>query len=165
MVRCEGEEGRGLVYIWDGEEVVVVDFESVVPGGRVLGRTVGRWLGGNTNTYNNDKWNGYGSRDGNGDGNERGSKTPSIFFSDTQDYILASLSTNPSSPLPWASSSDRAVDIYGQREESPLNLVAADEKRVWRKVDVMEDEGRGDGRLSGGSEEVDDTFRFKRFVS
>ena len=44
-----------------------------------------------------------------------------------------------------------------------MNLVPADEKRPYTRVDaLMEDDGVT--RLSGGSDEVDDTFRFRKFV-
>jgi hypothetical protein len=140
LIRCEGDESRGLVHLWDPtwDTPKIIDFAKELPGGKVLGKTVGRWL--------NVK-----------------SLTPTVFFSDTQDCILASISGPEDSPLPWQDAEARALDIYGQREESPLNLVAADEKRVYTRVDgLVGDDGMT--RLSGGSDEVDDTFRFRKFV-
>jgi len=109
----------------------------------VLGRTVGRWL--NTKTA-----------------------TPTIFFSDSQDCLLASVSGPEDSPVPWQDAEARGVDIYGQTEESPLNLVPADEKRGFSRVsDLMMDDSSN--RLSGGSggsdELAEDTFFFRRFES
>lgn len=139
LVRCEGEESRGLVHAWDPswESPKIIDFVSQIPGGKVIGKTVGRWL----NT-------------------ESGS--PAIFFSDSQDCILVTISDDEGE-LPWQDAEARGFDIYGQQEESPLNLVAADEKKLYRRVDMlMEDDGMT--RMSGGSSEVDDTFRFRKFV-
>ena len=139
LVRCEGEESRGLIHLWDPswESPKIIDFAAQIPGVKVIGKTVGRWL----NTE---------------------SGPPAIFFSDSQDCILASISED-GEPLPWQDAESRGFDIYGQQEESPLNLVAGDEKRPYGRVDgLMEDEGGT--RMSGGSSEVDDTFRFRKFV-
>jgi hypothetical protein len=138
LIRCEGEESRGLVHLWDPswEAPKIIDFASQIPDGKVIGKTVGRWL----NTE---------------------SGAPAIFFSDSQDCVLASISDEED--LPWQDAESRAFDIYGQREESPLSLVPADEKRPYGRVDMlMEDDGIT--RMSGGSSEVDDTFRFRKFV-
>jgi hypothetical protein len=142
LIRCEGEESRGLVHIWDPswDSPKIIDFASQIPGGKVIGKTVGRWL----NAL---------------------SSAPAIFFSDTQDCILASVSGPDDSPaLPWQDAETRGFDIYGQQEESPLNLVAADEKKPYMKVSDVLMEEDGMTRMSGGSEEVDDTFRFRKFV-
>ena len=125
--------------MWDPswESPKIFDFATQIPGGKVLGKTVGRWL----NTH---------------------SSPPAIFFSDSQDCILAS-TADDEEPLPWQDAETRGFDIYGQLEESPLNLVAVDEKRVYRAVDtLMEDEGIT--RTSRGSSEVDDTFRYRKFI-
>ena len=139
MVRCEGEESRSLVHVWDSSwgSPKVIDFASQFPGGNVIRKTVGRWLS-----------------------TELGPSA--IFFSDSQDCILASIS-DAGEDLPWQDAEARGFDIYGQREESPLSLVAADEKGPYGRVDMlMEDDGVT--RASGGSSEVDDTFRFRKFV-
>jgi hypothetical protein len=67
--------------------------------------------------------------------------------------------------LPWQDAKVREFDIYGQREESPLSLVAADEKlqQPYGRVDMLTEDD-GVTRMSGGSSEVDDTFRFRKFV-
>jgi hypothetical protein len=139
LIRCEGEESRGLVHVWDPswKSPKIIDFASQIPGGKVIGKTVGRWL----NTA---------------------SGAPAIFFSDSQDCVLASIS-DEGEDLPWQDAEARGFDTYIQREESPLSLVAADEKRPYGRVDMlMEDDGVT--RMSGGSSEVDDTFRFRKFV-
>ena len=141
LIRCEGDESRGVVHMWDPswEAPRIVDFASQIPGGKVIGKTVERWL------------------------NNTGSASPAIFFSDSQDCILASLS-EPGEDLPWQDAEARGFDIYGQQEESPLSLVAAgDEKRAYGKVEMLMGEA-GVTRMSGGSSEVDDTFRFRKFV-
>lgn len=138
LVRCEGEGSRGLVHIWDPSwrSPKIIDFVSQIPGGKVIGKTVGRWL-------------------------NVESGAPAIFFSDSQDCILASTADDEEA-LPWQDAEARGFDIYGQQEESPLSLVAADEKRPYGRIGTLvEDEGMT--RMSGGSE-VDDTFRFRKFV-
>jgi hypothetical protein len=136
MIRCEGEESRGLVHLWDPswESPKIINFGAQKSGGKVIGKTIVRWL--NVN-----------------------SPTPAIFFSDSQEGILASIA-GPEDEVPWQDAEVRGFDIYGQREESPLNLVPADEKRSYR--DYLEDDGVTG--MSGGSDEVEDTFRFRKFV-
>jgi len=137
MVRCEGEEGRGLVHVWDPswEAPRIIDFAAQIPGGKVIGKTIVRWLK---------------------------AESLAIFFSDSQECMLASFA-GPDDDVPWQDAELRGIDIYGQREESPLNLVPADEKRPYgRVVDVYDDGVTG---MSGGSDEVDDTFQFRKFVA
>ena len=143
MVRCEGEESRGLVHLWDPswEGPKIIDFAAQLAGGKVIGKTIVRWLNAEC-------------------------PSPAIFFTDSQDCILASVST-PDSPtdLPWQDAEVRSFDIYGQQEESPLALVPADEKRSYGRItmdELMENDGMT--RMSGGSDEVEDTFRFRKFV-
>lgn len=137
LVRCEGEESRGLVHMWDPtwESPKIIDFATQLPGGKLLGKTVGRWL-------------------------NVESATPTIFFTDAQDCILASVSGPDDSPVPWQESESRAYDIYGMLEESPLNLVPVDEKRPYSRVDSLMD----DDSITRSSDEVDDTFSFRKFV-
>ncbi|TVY45803.1 WD repeat-containing protein [Lachnellula occidentalis] len=141
MIRCEGEKTRGLVHLWDPswEKPKVVDFASEIPGGKVIGKTIVRWL-------NVD------------------SEHAAMLFSDTQDCMLASVSETDDGDVPWQDAGTRGFDIYGQREESPLNLVRADEKRRRGKTieSLMEEEEITS--MSGGSDEVDDTFQFRKFV-
>ncbi|KAE8446705.1 hypothetical protein EG329_011749 [Mollisiaceae sp. DMI_Dod_QoI] len=142
MIRCEGDEARGLVHLWDPswDRPQIMDFAKQIPGGKILGKTISRWL--NVNSPN-----------------------PAIFFSDSQDCILSSLSEGD---LPWQDAEIRAFDIYGQREESPLQLVPANQKHTNGKVtiaDLIDDEDEDGGmRMSGGSDDVDDTFQFRKFV-
>ena len=64
--------------------------------------------------------------------------------------------------MPWQDAEVRGFDIYGQQEESPLNLVPADEKRLYSRVDELMDDGMSG--MSGDTDEVEDTFRFRKFV-
>jgi hypothetical protein len=144
MVRCEGDDCTGLVHFWEPtwDNPKIVDFGAQVPGGKIIGKSIGRWLGGST--------------------------SPCVFFSDTQDCMLAVLSDDfEEEILPWQDAIARGLDIYGQREESPLNLVAADEReKTYDHVTVkglLDDDDTTSG-MSAGSEEIDDTFQFKRFV-
>ena len=68
--------------------------------------------------------------------------------------------------MPWQETAAKGVDIYGQREESPLELVRADESKFYNKVaiDAMMNGNPTMTGMTGGSDEVDDTFRFKKFV-
>jgi hypothetical protein len=140
LIRCEGDENRGLIHLWDPswETPKIIDFTSQIPGGELLGKTVGRWL-------------------------STESTPPAIFFSDTQDCMLASISESGDGELPWEYSEPRAFDIYGQREESPLNLVPADGKRNGKAAfGPLKDDDIAAGM--SGSDEVEDTFRFRKFV-
>ena len=75
---------------------------------------------------------------------------------------MASISEPDDSPVPWQEAETRGVDIYGRREESPLNLVAADEKRSFSRVSEVVDDDSITG-LSGGSDDlVEDTFFFRK---
>jgi hypothetical protein len=143
MIRCEGEESKGLAHLWepswDGPRIV--DFGSQVPEGKIIGKSIARWL-------------------------NCSQSVPAIFFSDSQDCILASVSESEEDDLLWQDAGARGFDIYGQREESPLNLVAADEKTTYAKAHIeafMNEEPTITG-MTSGTDEVDDTFRFKKFV-
>jgi WD40 repeat protein len=137
LIRCEGEDSKGLVHLWEPswETPKILDFGTQLPEGKILGKAVARWL--NVN-----------------------SATPCVFFSDTQDCILASLAESDEDDVPWQESTARGVDIYGQREESPLDLVPANETRMFSKA-LQEPTITA---MSGFSDEVDDTFQFKKFV-
>lgn len=139
LIRCEGEESKGLVHLWDPswETPKIIDYASQIPGGKILGKTVGRWL-------------------------STECAAPAIFFSDAQDCMLTSISELDDGDLPWEYAEPRAFDIYGQQEESPLNLVPAGEKRLNGSA-VLSAVADGDITMSG-SDELDDTFRFRKFV-
>ncbi|KAH9213154.1 hypothetical protein DL95DRAFT_447206 [Leptodontidium sp. 2 PMI_412] len=140
MVRCEGDESRGLVHIWEPswDRPRILDFQVQIPGGKLLGKTICRWL-------NSD------------------ASSPAIFFSDSQDCMLASISETDDEDLPWQEAELEGSEAYGRREESPLNLIPAKEKKSRVTIeDLMEDEGITG--MSGGSDEMEDTFRFRKFV-
>lgn len=143
LIRCEGDESRSLVHLWDPSwpSPKVIDFAQQMVGGKVIGKTIARWL-------------------------NVESSSPSLYFSDSQDCILASLVDDTSEgendvTLPWVDAAVREFDIYGQQEESPLSLVPANERYGRIRMDEMDE---GSTRMSGGSEDVDDTFRFKKFI-
>ncbi|KAM3074768.1 hypothetical protein ACMFMG_008185 [Clarireedia jacksonii] len=141
MIRCEGEENKGRAHLWDPswEMPKIINFGTQVPEGKIIGKSIIRWL-------NIDHI------------------FPSLFFSDSQDYMLASLSRpEDTASLPWSDAEARGIDIYGQPDESPLNLVDPVEKRHFRrvKVDPLPDDGDSYMNISEGSEqELDDTFHF-----
>ena len=138
MIRCEGDESRGLVQLWDPswDAPKIIDFGTQLPDGKIIRKAVVRWLNVDTTS-------------------------PAIFFSDAHDCILGSLVSEEGDTVPWEDAEALGVDIYGQREESPLNLVPADEKRMI--ASTIEEEPNWT-KLSGDSDFVDDTFRFKKFV-
>jgi hypothetical protein len=143
MIRCEGEESKGIVQLWEPswDTPKILDFGSQLPDGKIIGKAIARWL-------NVD------------------STIPAVFFSDTQDCILASFLESEDEELPWQEAVARGLDIYGEREESPLNLVPANEKRPYRRDNIealMKDEPTITS-MSEYSDEVDDTFRFKKFM-
>lgn len=146
MLRCEGEETRALSHLWEPswETPRIIDFATQLPGGKLIGKSIVRWL-------NVD------------------APDPVVFFSDSQDCLLTSTSQDTNDDLPWEEVSAKAVDIYGEREESPLNLVKADEKRPFRRVTVALADTEADDSIlemcpSEESEGLDDTFQFKKFV-
>jgi hypothetical protein len=141
MIRCEGDENRGLVHIWEPswETPKVLDFNTQIPGGKVLGKTVVRWL-------NIDY------------------PHPVLFFSDSQDCMLASLSRPEDGDLPWDVSQPE-YDIYDQREESPLNLVPSNRIQQHKRSSIDEMTDNSFTSMSGGSEEMEDTFQFRKFVA
>lgn len=140
MIRCEGDENKGRAHLWDPSWEIpkIINFAMQLPQDKIIGKSIVRWL-------------------------DVESIFPSIFFSDSQDCILASLS-NPEATdnVPWHESEAMEVNIYGERAESPLNLVQAEEKRPFRRVksDALSADENSFVNVSEGSEELDDTFHF-----
>lgn len=141
MIRCEGDEARGLVHIWKPSwtQPRIIDFAAEIPGGKILGRSICRWL--NVNAPN-----------------------PAIFFSDSQDCLLTYIPQSDDEEVPWCEAeSQGSSGLHGSPEESPLHLLTSESKRGLVTIDdPFEDEG--DTEMSGGSDEVEDTFRFRKFV-
>ncbi|KAF7934306.1 uncharacterized protein EAE97_008666 [Botrytis byssoidea] len=142
MVRCEGEDNKGRIQLWDPswEAPRIVNFGMQMSEGKIIGKSIIKWL-------------------------NVASVSPSIFFSDSQDCILLSLSKlEDTEMVPWHESEARGVDIYGQTQESPLNLVEGDGKRHFKRVNA-DDTADNDNTymdMSDGSEELDDTFYFRK---
>jgi hypothetical protein len=109
-------------------------------GGKVLGKTMARWL-------------------------NVASRSPAIFFTDVQDCVLASLADEDAEVdkevvLPWAETSLSESNVYGQREESPLELVPAG---AYAST-FMTESNTESLQLSDDSHgDVDDTFSFRKF--
>jgi len=133
LVRCEGEQYNGVVFVWDplSEGPQSVDFSQHLPA-KVVGKSRALWLGRDT------------------------SSSPSLFLSDAQNYVLASLIELDQGSPPWGDDYG-ATGLTGDaratmREESPLELVPATEN--------------GTGGFSVGHDEDDseleDTFIHKR---
>lgn len=138
MIRCEGDESKGLAHLWEPswDSPKIVDFGLRVAGGKIIGKSIVRWL-------------------------SSSSTIPALFFSDTQDCILASFAENAEDELPWQAAVAKGVDIYGQPENSTLNLLGADEKANEHvNVESLLDNDAST-KLSGGSQDPDDTFNFK----
>ncbi|KAF7879267.1 hypothetical protein EAF04_000464 [Stromatinia cepivora] len=142
MIRCDGEENGGRVQLWDPswDTPRIITFGMRLPEGRIIGKSIIRWL----NVV---------------------SAFPSIFFSDSQDCILMSLSKPEDTGMaPWHDSKAGEVDIYGQTKESPLNLGGVEGKRPFRRAnaDSIADKDNSYTDMSEGSEELDDTFQFRK---
>ncbi|KAI9646200.1 hypothetical protein NHQ30_005640 [Ciborinia camelliae] len=142
MIRCDGEENKGRVQLWDPswEAPRIINIGMQLPEGKIIGKSIIRWL-------------------------NVASAFPSIFFSDSQDCILMSLSKpEDTEKVPWHNSEAREVDIYGQTEESPLNLVGVEGNSPFRHVNVdpVTDNDDSYMNMSEGSEELDDTFHFRK---
>ncbi|KAK3333181.1 WD40-repeat-containing domain protein [Cercophora scortea] len=130
LIRCEGDQYSGLVFVWDplSEGPQLVDFTQRLPDKRVAGKWRASWIGVDS------------------------SSPPSLFFSDAQSYVLASLSDPNPDSLPWG---DREIIEQGDpmiREESPLELVPAPEA----------DLGGLDGEEGDDGSELEDTFLYKQ---
>jgi hypothetical protein len=144
LLRCEGDECRGLSYLWEPSYEVpkIVDFSTQLPEGKIMGKAVIRWLATSSDTEAGD---------------------PALFFSDSQDCILASVLEGEGGEVPWKQAEKKAVDIYGQLEESPLDLVPARKGKVSAR-EIMDAEATITTFDVGAGEEVDDTFRFRKFI-
>jgi hypothetical protein len=125
MVRCDGELYSGIVFVWDplSEGPRTVDFTSHLPDPKVIGRSQTAWL-------HLDE-----------------SETPTLFFSDGQNYVLASLADSDQDLPCWQDRS--GVDT--QRDESPLELVPA----------AGVDDPYLDGLDDEDASELEDTFLHK----
>lgn len=105
LVRCEGDQYSGIVFVWDplSEGPRSVDFARYLPGGRTIGKWRASWLGLDE------------------------SAPISLFLSDAQNYMLASLPDHDHQLLPWSGHPSTGQTERTSREESPLELVPADE--------------------------------------
>lgn len=139
MIRCEGDECRGLVHLWEPtwDSPKVLDFSSQVPEGKLLGKTVARWL-------------------------MTDNQLPALFFSDTQDFMLAVITEEDEVELPWQELQPKLISIYGDREESPLNLVQAGEKVPAQITMQLPASEETEMWTLNDTSEVDDTFSFKK---
>ena len=149
LIMCESDETKGVAYLWEPsfESPKIVDFSSQLPEGRVFGKAVVRWLDNNVD-----------------EDNDAQSQMPALFFADTQDTILASLSDSAEN-VPWNEAKAKAVGICKQTEESPLNIVDMLYHESLRE-EYVSPEGNGT-ILTLGEEDVtdgdmDDTFHFKK---
>lgn len=148
LIKCESEDTKGVAYLWEPSFEVprIVDFGAQLPEGRTMGKTVIRWL------------------PTNGEDDSR-TPAPALFFADAHDTILASLSES-SEDVPWNEAKAKAVDIYGQTEESPLNIVDMPYHESMRG-DMPSPEGDATIMTLGEEDEteegdMDDTFHFKK---
>ena len=151
LIRCESDDTKGVAYIWEPtfEVPKIVDFGSRLPEGRTLGNAVIRWL---PSSFLED--------------NDVHEHAPALFFADAQDTILASLSENEED-VPWNEAKPKALDSYGQAEESPLNIVDMPYHED-AGSELPSPEETGNGTISTLGEEdmtegdMDDTFDFKK---
>ncbi|OIW33584.1 WD40 repeat-like protein [Coniochaeta ligniaria NRRL 30616] len=99
LIRCDGDLYNGIVFVWDplSEGPRTIDFTSHLPDRKVVGRSQASWL------CLDD------------------SETPSLFFSDGQNYVLASVAESDQDVPYWQGGGGGEA----QRQESPLELVPA----------------------------------------
>ncbi|KAH6636307.1 hypothetical protein F5144DRAFT_174494 [Chaetomium tenue] len=134
LVRCEGDQYNGLVFIWDplSEGPRSVDFARHLPGGKTGGKLRALWLGVEQST------------------------SPSVFFSDAHHYVLACLGETAQGPAPWGdhelSGPNLSMEGRNEREESPLHLIPAADARD--EIPVLDEDD--------DSSELEDTFVYKR---
>jgi len=121
LIKCEGDQYSGLVFVWDplSEGPRSVDFGQYLPGAKTVGKWRASWLGIDE------------------------ASPVSLFLSDAQNYMLASLADPDQGLLPWSGHSNAGHTERTSRDESPLELVPAEE------------EGEDDS-------EMEDTFIHKR---
>ncbi|KAK0711344.1 hypothetical protein B0H67DRAFT_646721 [Lasiosphaeris hirsuta] len=133
LIRCEGEQYSGIFFVWDplSEGPRSVDFAQHMPGAKAIGRSRASWLALDT------------------------SSPPSLFVSDAQNYVLASLVELDQGPPPWGDHGIGSPElelvggsIAARREESPLELVPAAD------LDLVGDDE--------DDSELEDTFVYKR---
>lgn len=151
LIRCENDDTKGVAYLWEPsyETPKIIDFSTQLPDGRVMGKAVIRWL---STPPSED--------------NEEDGQTPALFFADTQDTLLASLSENEED-VPWNEEKAKAMDIYGQAEESPLNIVDMPyHEDAGSELPSPEEAGNGTILTLGEEDmtegDMDDTFDFKK---
>lgn len=103
LIRCEGDQYDGIVFVWDplSEGPRSVDFAQSMPGKRTVGKWRASWLG------------------------LEESAPISLFISDAQNYLLASLPDHDHDLLPWSRHPNTGHTDRTTREESPLELVPA----------------------------------------
>ncbi|KAK5664163.1 hypothetical protein OQA88_378 [Cercophora sp. LCS_1] len=122
LIRCDGDQYNGNMFVWDplSEGPRSVDFAQHLPGAKAVGRLRASWLALDT------------------------SSPPSLFLSDAQNYLLASVAELDQTP-PWGDHGSPEIPsvarVAREREESPLELVPAEE---------------------GDDSELEDTFVHKR---
>lgn len=151
LIRCENDDTKGVAYLWEPsyETPTIIDFSTQLPDGRVMGKAVVRWL-----------------RTPPSEDNEEEGQTPALFFADTQDTLLASFS-EIEEDVPWDEAKAKAMDIYGQAEESPLNIVDMPyHEDAGSEMPSPEEAGNGTILTLGEEDmtegDMDDTFEFKK---
>jgi hypothetical protein len=126
MIRCDGDLYTNIVFVWDplSEGPGTLDFTSHLPGQKGIRKSQTHWL------------------------RIEDTEKPSLFFSDSHDYVLATVAETGQDGLCWE---DGGNSEERQREESPLELVPAD-----TTVDPTFDEDE-----DGYASELEDTFVHK----
>lgn len=148
LIRCDSDDTKGVAYLWEPLYPIpkIVDFSTQLPEGRVMGKAVVRWL--------------HGAFDV-----EKETVTVALFFADTQDTILASvpMTGNDGENVPWNEAKAKAVDIYGQTEESPLNILDMPYHDSVKGSPINDHTITSLGEEDETEEgDMDDTFHFKK---
>lgn len=141
LIRSEGDGCKGIVHLWEPtwDAPKIVNFSSQLPGAKIIGKSTIKWL-------------------------NCESPIPTLFFSDSQDYMLAALCDGDDVP-PWEHAVAPEENFHEELEESVLSLVPADGKDTYNlSVEaLMSQEPSIDG-IGEIGEEIDDTFHFRKFA-
>lgn len=127
LIRCEGDLYQGLVFVWDPltEGPKPIDFTSQPSMGQITGKSQIIWLA------------------------LKDIEPGVLFFSDSKNYIMASLVDSEEDPVPWEGKQNSALHSATRTDDSLLDILHANGS----------DQG-ADGE--DDDDELDDTFHFKR---
>ncbi|ETS80013.1 hypothetical protein PFICI_07542 [Pestalotiopsis fici W106-1] len=116
LVRCEGQDHAGLVFVWDplSDGPTTVDFKSQLSAGQICGKPSAYWL-------------------------RALSGSPTVFFTDAQSYMLVSVTDSDENDMPWLTPS--SVD---DSQAARFSLGSTEESNNREDSDMGDDESQPD---------------------